>query len=81
MSSGTCWEGGVEGAADLTLPFESELERVRTTRLRLRVFAEGTSPSHGSEEGGVRGLGLVMNLTADTGPVGARRTNILFLFA
>lgn len=80
MSSGT-WGGGVEGVADLTLPFESELERVRTTRLRRRVFAEGRSPSHGSEEGIIRGLGLVMNLTAETGRVGARRTSILVLFA
>lgn len=72
--------GGVEGVADLTLPFESELERVRTTRRRRRVLAEGTSPSHGSEEG-IRGLGLVMNLAAETGPVGARRTSILLLSA
>lgn len=67
--------------ADLTLPFESGgLERVRTTRRRGRLFAEGTSPGHGSEER-MRGFDFVMNLTAETGPVGARRTSILLLFA
>lgn len=57
----------------MVLTFPSELERVRTMRCRRRVLVVGMS--HGSEEC-VAVLGLVMNLTAETGPVGVRRTSI-----
>lgn len=61
---------------DLTLP--SGLERARTTRCRLRgVFGAGTSHESGEEK--AEGLDLVINLTAETGPVGVRRTNILIV--
>lgn len=58
---------------DLTLP--SGLERARTIRRR-RVVAVGMSPGHESEEEEREELCLVMNLTAETGPVGVRRTSI-----
>jgi hypothetical protein len=41
------------------------------------VFGAGRSHESGEEKG--EGLDLVMNLTAETGPVGVRRTNILIV--